>query len=79
MVINGRDRRVAIFLVARYATVIADRAIIVRFLGIIYLVQFIEGADLIGHLEEHIVMLIQVLHLFLYFILSLAELLGIIN
>ena len=49
----------------------------VLFLDIINLVQFTAGAGIIGHLEQNIVMLLQGLTMFLYFSISLVEMLGI--
>ena len=57
------------------ATVVAARGIIARFLGILDLFQITVRARLLGQLEHHLVLLFQCLHLFVYFLLGLAEIL----
>ena len=70
-----RDRGLSRVQFARDATVVADRGIISRFIDILVLVQIAVVDGLLGHLEQHLVLLLWGLHLFVYFHLSLEEIL----
>ena len=72
-VTKGWQGRVSRVRVARYATVFDDRGIISLFIDIFDLVHISTGASLIRHIEQGLVLILQFLRLFLYFILSIAE------
>ena len=68
----GRFSRVRVTI---NATAVAAQVIIARFIDFIDIVQLPEDDGLIGYLEQHIVLILQGLHLLLHLLLSLAELL----
>ena len=63
---KGRNGRVSRFRVARDATVIAAQGIIARIFDILDIVQITVGAGFLGEYEQHIVLLLQELHMLLY-------------
>ena len=70
---NKKYRRVDIFLDNRDANVVAAQGIISPFLDILDIVHITAYAGILGHIEQHLFLLLQDLYLFLIF-LKLAEL-----
>ena len=75
-VANGPYQGVARFRVTRDATAVDDRGIIARFLDLIYLFQLTAVYGLLFHLENHLIMILQGLNLFVHVFLSIVELLS---
>ena len=75
-VTKWQDERVTRVRSDIYATVVAIWGIIDWFIDILDLVQLPAGAGVIGYLEQHLVLPLQVLHLIMYPIFSISELLG---